>query len=735
MSGPMVPRRPGPMADSAGMTPKEIMAIFRRHIFLIISTTILGIILGIAGWWVLLRIYPRYTAQTFIKVFPPIERDPTAIAGQMANKDILYGYRLSMANLLRQQSTFAELLNDDKIQQTKWFQHFGKIKAVRTLKAMRDLEKRLGASAARDAEFITVAMTCGNDEESALIVNTMVNMFVSTRGTTRRQEVSGKLAGLNDQLNRVERELGLAERALTELRRTSGFSDLKEHTYEDAFTKKLTDLEQDRNKISLDISHIRASIGNLEQQALGPINEQVKDLVERDPTVVMLTQQLVSQETALAGLLMKFGENHRIIREVQERVNETRLKKEKRTNEIANQTRQANLKNAQDQLVVLQKRLEESQKMQEEISAKKAELDFARAQYKQREDIRDERRKTLDQIKIQVDKYKIMYEDPETPRVQAVGLAPVPLEPSFPKLKVFVPAGTVLGLMLGMGLAFLIEFLNDLVRTPKDVVKYLHIPLLGIIPDADEDDLLEDVDLCHVLRQAPYSIVSESYRRFRTNLILSGDSESTKVLLVSSGMAGDGTTSTAVNLATALVSENKKVLLIDTNFWQPSLNIIFPHSQLNSQISRDSEFGLSTLLFGICESGSIIRSTGIEGFDLIDSGPLPTNPAELLSGKRMEQLIKQQRQIYDHIVIDGPPVLLVSAAKDLAKLADGTVLVFNADATKRGAAIRTIRELKEVETRIVGCVLLGAKALKGGYFNEQFKSYQKYQELQLAHSV
>ena len=114
---------------------------------------------------------------------------------------------------------------------------------------------------------------------------------------------------------------------------------------------------------------------------------------------------------------------------------------------------------------------------------------------------------------------------------------------------------------------------------------------------------------------------------------------------------------------------------------------------------------------------------------------MPVNPAELLGGAQMEKFINAQRKNYDYIIIDGPPVLLVSDTKMLARLVDGTILVFNAKTTRRGAALRTIRELRQVEANIAGCVLLALKSIKGGYFSEQFKSYQEYQKLNLAHSI
>jgi Mrp family chromosome partitioning ATPase len=93
----------------------------------------------------------------------------------------------------------------------------------------------------------------------------------------------------------------------------------------------------------------------------------------------------------------------------------------------------------------------------------------------------------------------------------------------------------------------------------------------------------------------------------------------------------------------------------------------------------------------------------------------------------MDNLIKQQREKYDYVILDGPPVLLASEAKILARRVDATILVFNAATTKRGTAMRTISELRQVDAEILGCVLLGVKILKGGYFRELFKSYQEYQ--------
>lgn len=724
-------------AASAALTPKDVIGILRRHVLLMVSLTILGFLVGGASWYLLMRYSPKYTTQTFIRVLPFVEKDPMIIGAAQVNKDIQYGSRLSIAALITEQNTLMELLGRYKVQETAWFKSFGDIKDVRIKKAFKDLKKHLGVYANRDSEFVSVSMTCADKQESALIVNELVSMFLDSYGSTKKKEVSDKLTGLNQEFDRVQRDLDTAESALKAVRDTTGITDLQERNYADTATLRLNDLTIEQNSLVLEIDQQITDITSLERQATGPVNVQVENLIERDPTMTLLAQQLAFQESSLSGLLTKFGENHRVVRQEKELINEIRQRRELRKGEFAEQTRQSNLKNAQDRLISLRSKYEQMDRLRVDAEAKKKDLDLARVQYEQRLAVKDERKKMLDSIKESIEKQNIIHEDPETPKVQFVGLAPVPIEISSPRWEIYFPGGTFLGFLFGVGLAFLIELLNDLVRTPRDVGRFLHIPLLGVIPDAQEDDQVGELDLCHVVRLAPYSIIAESYRRLRTNLKLSASADSSKALLVSSGMPADGKTSVAVNLATTFIAEDKKVLLIDANFWRPVLHTTFPRPASESGELAPPELGLSALLTGLCGYQEVIRPSGVEGLDIIDSGPFPSRPAELLGGARMQELIKRQREKYDYVIVDGPPLLLVSDSKVLARFVDSTILVFNAGATKRGAALRTIRELKEINAPIIGCVLVAVKSLKGGYFQEQFRSYEKYRKLQfeLAHST
>jgi polysaccharide biosynthesis transport protein len=718
------------MTPATTLTPKEILGIIRRHVLLIILCSIGGLIVGGGLWAFLLKYYPKFTAVTYLSVLSPGKTDPTQLTSPIPTKDILYQTRLSKALLITQQSSFNELLQIDEVRNTKWFQSFdGSI-----VDMMGDLKDHFVANAQRDSDYVAVSMTCGNPKEAALIVNKMVDWFVTNQRTGASTDILAQLADLRAQKTNIEADLKNNQAQLDDLRAAAasqGITQLAINANESdrsTITVRLNDLTTQKTKLLADIQEIRANIGTLEQLAKGAITVQTAHQVETDPIMLNLGQQLSNIEAELARKLAKFGEDHKEVRQLRDQLKQVREERDTRQFQIAEQTRQANWKNAQDQLSFLTSRLEEVERNRAEAEAKQKDLDAQRAKYEAFTTLRDERQKRLDEINTQIEKVGMMRTDIDAAKVRKMGDAPEPLEISSPKWIIFFPGGFILGLFAGIGLAFLIELLNDLVRTPSDIIKYLRIPLMGMIPSSDEDDLVDGTDLCHVVRQSPHSIISESYRQIRTNLRLSGPPEATKTILVTSATSGEGKTSTAINLATTLVTEDKKVLLIDTNFRRPTSLKMFPPN------SAAIYPGLSNLLTGQCGIRDAIRPTSVPNLDIIDCGPMPPSPAELFESVRMRQVLEELRKHYDNIILDSAPMLLVSDAKTLSVAVDGTLLVINADITRRGMAMRMLRELREINGTIIGCVLFNVKALKGGYFDETFKAYREYHYVQLAHS-
>jgi capsular exopolysaccharide synthesis family protein len=472
------------------------------------------------------------------------------------------------------------------------------------------------------------------------------------------------------------------------------------------------------------LKQMQAHIQNVETLAAGPINEQIEQVLERDPVMIALAQQLAAEQGNLASRKSKFGPEHPVRKQIEGRIEELTREREQRKTLIAEQTRQADLQNARQQLLVMQQRFEELQRLRQEAEAKKKDMDLARIEFDKIVTVRDERTAVLNGIREQMEKWRIKLNDPETAKVRIKSQAMAPLEMDASRhWMVWFPSGTLLGLLLGVALAFLGEMLNDQLRGPADVTNYLPIPLLGLIPDEAEDDRAGDADLYQVVREAPHSLLAEGYRRLRTHLEQGG----LKTLLVTGAEPEDGATATATNLALAFAAQGKRVLLVDGNFRQPYLTRAFPIQAMVGQ-PGPAAFGLSNILLGQCDPMQAIRASGVNGLDLIDTGLLPPNPAELLGGLAMQQALAKLQETYDLIVIDSPPVLLVSDAKVLARSVAATLLVFSAENTRRGAARRAVEEIQRVRGHLVGCVLFGVRALKGGYFREQYKSYARYMQ-------
>jgi uncharacterized protein involved in exopolysaccharide biosynthesis len=305
-------------ATETTLTPKDILVILRRHIWLIILLTCVGLMGGGATWFLLRKYDPKYTASTYIRVLPPVETDPTKIGAPIVSKDIQYGRRVYIASLLKQQSTLMNLLSRDTIQSTQWFKSFGSDtnQGLRIRKAFEDLQKKLGASASREAEFVTVSMTCSSAGESADIVNEMVDLFIDSQRDTAVSGVRNKLVELEKRRNSIERELDLAERALDDVRTNTGLTDLEQHGFQDTASYKLNTLEQQEQDLKLTVTELQAAIKALEEQTRGAIGVQVENAIESDPTMLMLTQQLVNTKIALAQARTKYGESHRVILEL-----------------------------------------------------------------------------------------------------------------------------------------------------------------------------------------------------------------------------------------------------------------------------------------------------------------------------------------------------------------------------------------------------------------------------------
>ncbi len=296
-----------------------------------------------------------------------------------------------------------------------------------------------------------------------------------------------------------------------------------------------------------------------------------------------------------------------------------------------------------------------------------------------------------------------------TNNMSVVDRASVPSAPFKPNLKLNLLIATVFGLALGVALALLFEYLDDTLKNSEEVERHLGLVVLGMIPK------LSDMTPRQALEN-PRSAFAEAYRSVRTALQFSTAAGVPRTLLVTSTVPGEGKSTTALSLAQNFTQLGKRVLLIDADLRNPSMH---------RTLGLENDKGLSNCLAGAAKPQDVIHAQQ-ELLDVMTSGPLPPNPAELLSGPKMLALLTVAVSKYDQVIIDGPPTMGIADAPLLSHIAKGTLLIVDAGRTRRDMARGAVKRLRSAHAHLIGALLTKCDARKGAYGYYSGYAYEYY---------
>lgn len=370
------------------------------------------------------------------------------------------------------------------------------------------------------------------------------------------------------------------------------------------------------------------------------------------------------------------------------------------------------------------------------------------------------RRELLDELMRQQSETEVAVrlQDTRESNVRIIDQALVPGTPFRPSLRQDLTYGLLFGLLLGIGAAFLIEFLDRTVKTPEEIERRLGLATLAVIQD------LADVGKTYgysaygygdtptgegprvrpgkkgkdkeagggwlekkkgtpaaspqielVPHERPRTLISESYRSLRTALLLSSARE-LKVVAVTSAMAGEGKTATASNLAVVLAQLGRPVLIVDCDLRKPRLHQVFRVS---------NRLGLVNQLTATADLDAVILPTEVPNLWVLPSGPTPPNPSELLASERLRELLRTLRGRFDYVVLDTPPALAVTDSTLVGSFADGVVLTLRSNKVTREEA-RLVRDrLRKADIKILGAVLNRYRAFQAGV-GGSYRYYESY---------
>jgi capsular exopolysaccharide synthesis family protein len=317
---------------------------------------------------------------------------------------------------------------------------------------------------------------------------------------------------------------------------------------------------------------------------------------------------------------------------------------------------------------------------------------------------------TIDQLSSQIAGLKTQaasFLAPEVTPGTVIQPAELPTGPSQPNHRIDGALGLMAGIAIAAGYALVRDRLDERVRNRSDLEEATGAPVLAIVPRVPKRRRRGRVTLISLAR--PTSTAAEAYRTLRTNLQFIGRGHDATVFLVSSPAAGEGKSTTAANLAVTLAQTGKRVIAVSADLRRPRLHEFF---------GLDNTVGLTSILLAqVPRREATVKIADVENLQVICSGPITSTPTELLSSEAFAGFLDQVRAACDLVVIDGAPTLPVSDSLIVAPLADGVILVADADATNGNAAAHAVEQLRHVGANLVGSVLNNFDPSKAGRYS------------------
>jgi polysaccharide biosynthesis transport protein len=551
----------------------------------------------------------------------------------------------------------------------------------------------------RNSMIINVSFISPNRQLSQDVVNHLMEEFVAWK-MDQRMDSSGKARQyLMKQIERAKINLEEAEE--------------KQHLF--ARQAGIVSMDSRLNNVFRQLEDINAALGQAEADLISKetlYEQAVKDGPESLPQV--LNSQMINElkkeyaklRSEYENLTEIFHEDYPDVKAIKSRMNSIDERVTNESGKIFNSLRHEYL-SAKNRFDVLQKNMEEKKQMALELNERATQYTIMSREV--------ETNKAIYQSLLERAKEIESMAGISPSNIQVVDKALLPIFPAKPNVRRNLLLAIVVGIMAGVGVAFLIEYFSDTITNPDQIMERFQIPILGVLPLETSS---KDYPVEQVFINDPRSAMSEAFRTSRVSIQLSGSGSNARCIGITSTTQGEGKTTTASNLAQTFAGAGEKVLLIDADLRKPRLHKIFKTTTNNGH-------GLSSFLAGVVHKDFIIK-TNIDNLYLITSGPIPPNPVELLASNRFSQLLKKSARMFDRIIIDGPPHLGFADVLILSRQVGGMILVSSIGETTREGLRHFKKSMHNVQGTILGCIVNKINLTQRYGYRSYYKYYKAY---------
>jgi capsular exopolysaccharide synthesis family protein len=705
--------------------------VVRKRSQLVLTIFLCPVLIVGAVLYVKTPIYTA-TATLLIERQAPQMLDIRALQVPEDESDVEYDYYQTQFELLKSRSLAADVIRAQGLEKDRRLT--GPDKEASRAKSHTDEEGSLGVDSrlidvylrnlqidqVPRTRLVKVSFSTSDPQLSARLANAHAHAYINQGLEFHAQASKEAQSYLDGELIELRERVEKSEAALNSYRRQNGILSL--NNKENIVVESLTDL----NNRATDAEAERIGL-EAQAQLIQSRDYDSLPAVVNNTLIQTLKEQLAREEQHYASLSSQFTPRYwRVVQEEAE-VNET---KRRLKHEI-----QGVVQGIESAYLAAEAKEKE---LHTEIDKRKAAafaLNDAAVQYAILAREVNTNRQLYDSVLQRIKEIGVATEA-HISNVSVIDKAVPPLSPASGKRLLDLAISALIGLSGGVGLAFVLEYFDNTLKTPQEVERYLRLPNLGTIPDfasIDQYDFLRRA-LPNGSAQLPQPVreelsfvhpslatITEAYATLHTNILLSRAGEPPKTLMFTSSTQGEGKTMTVLNIAVMFSQMGARALVIDADL---------RHSSCHRLLGTPTGVGLTEVLVGQVDVHDVVRAVAKPLLYLLPAGSRPPNPLALLGSKKMQDILNLIREEYDYILIDSPPVMPVADAMLLSAMVDGVVLVVNSQKTPDHIVKESRSRLSYARAKMLGVVLNQVNMRNGdyAYYHRQYCSYHHHQE-------